>query len=138
MVDYVAGLIASLRSDETLQALVEDRVYGLELDRQTAVTNDMPRMSLVVRVSGGPGFNSYAPLTTRRIDLWAYGPTPERALAVANAADVVMSAIKNTTSAGVKFDGALDESGPRNFREPETEWPVCVSSWLVQVRKVAA
>lgn len=138
MVDYVAGLVALLRASEPLQLLVEDRIYGMELPRDTSTTSEMPRAALVVNPSGGLGIASYAQITRPRIDLRAYGSTPGTALKALLAAHDVLKYAKNSIAAGVKFYGVTLLSAPVNLREPDTEWPLVVSSWEMLVNEVAA
>lgn len=137
MVDYVAGLIALLRASEPLQLLVEDRIYGMELPRDTT-SSEMPRTALVVNPSGGLGIPSYAPITRPRIDLRAYGSSPNAAMKALLAAHDVLKYAKNDSTTGVKFYGLTLLSHPVNLREPDTEWPLAVSSWEMLVNEIAA
>ena len=62
--DAVAALVAYLRGDAEVAALVVGRVYGAELPPQEAA--QMPRKAVVVAASGGgstgPGARSYLPV----------------------------------------------------------------------------
>ena len=138
MVNYLAGLRALLLADAALVARVGNRVYGLEFPRASVATNAMPLDSIVLNPSGGLDARSYVQITRPRIDVWAYGPTASDAMWTLLAAHDALKYVKNATHGSVRIYGANQISGPVNLREPETEWPLVISSWEVLVNEAAA
>lgn len=127
--DPTAALVAYLRADTALYALVGARVYGAELPASEA--SHMPRAAVVVRDAGGMGARSEAPVWTPRVDVWCYGATPLEAKAVHLAVHAALRVLHRQVHAGALLHAASPGSGPHADRDPDTRWPLVWSSWTV-------
>ena len=121
--DLEAGLVAFLKADAELAALVDDRVFGGELPAGQAA--NMPRKALVLRPSGGTSLtgDSHAEHDTQRVDLFGFGATPREASRVLRTASLAMRRMRRGVHGGVLLHSANAASGVSRGREPGTEWP---------------
>lgn len=125
----LAALVAYLRADADVAALVGVRVFGRELPR--AETDAMPRQAVVLKRAGGGllgrGYQEYGDI---RVDVYCYGAT---GLEADELHDEVRAALKHrlraTVAAGVLLHWARPSSDGSSGREPDTDWPLTVSSW---------
>lgn len=134
------GLVAYLTADPTdeLNTLIAGRVYGLELPQ--AQSASMPRNAVVLNLAGGPGSRDYVRIGMFRVDVWNYGENPIAALKVQRASHDLLKAIKHkekiVSGSGVLLHNAIESSGPNYFKDPDTDWPVCIESWVVTASEV--
>jgi hypothetical protein len=126
-----AGLVAFLRADAALAALVGTRVFGSELP--PAETAAMPRRALVLRASGGVSLtgDSFLEHDTQRIDAFAFGATPLEAAQVMRAAAAALRNLRRSVHAGVLIHWVNSAGGSAAGREPTTEWPRQFQSFQV-------
>lgn len=129
--DPVAALVAYLKADAGLAALLAARVFGGELPPGEVAS--MPRKALVIRTSGGISLTggSYAEHDTQRFDLMSFGETPHEASRVAQAAALAMKRMRRSVHAQVLLHWARHAGGAIPGREPGTEWPREFQSWQV-------
>lgn len=137
MVDPLSALIAYLKADSALTALVGARVFGAELDRRENAS--MPRACVVVSPAGG-GFiglenQVYA---DSRVDVDCYGATPYAAWQVYLAAEEAMETLEREVYTDVLLHWAKPSARGSNGRTPDADWPIVLSSWQVLAGKVAA
>ncbi|MEM6265895.1 MAG: DUF3168 domain-containing protein [Pseudomonadota bacterium] len=119
----VTGVVAYLKTDQALAALIGQRVFGAELPaRETA---EMPRKALVVRASGGASLfgASYVEHDTSRLDLFGFGETPFEAGRVIDRAALAMKRLRRSVHSGVLLHWAQSAGGKSSGREPATDWP---------------
>lgn len=135
--DPIAALVAYLKADTGVAALLAARVFGGELP--PSETEAMPRKALVVRASGGFSLTagSYAEHDTQRFDLLAFGETPHEANRVSQAAGLAMKRLRRSVHAAVLLHWAKHAGGAIPGREPGTEWAREFQSWQVMYALVA-
>lgn len=121
--DPVAALVAYLKADAGLAALLGAQVFGGELPAGEAIS--MPRKALVVKPSGGTSLTagSFAEHDTGRFDLFGFGETPHEAARVADAGALAMKRLRRGVWAGTLLHWARSAGGASSGREPGTEWP---------------
>ena len=137
--DAKGALIAHLKTDSALSALVGTRIYGDELPR--ADTDNMPRKAVVLTPSGG-GMPPYAQATmqleVQRYDVFCYGETLFQANAVRRAIHGALRAMQTVTISSVLLHWARPDGGTITGRDPVTDWPVVWNSWQVMSDERAA
>lgn len=139
MIDQVGALVTHLKTvSEVTDLVTEDRVFGLELPKSEAA--NMPRNAVVLSLSGGIGpfgARDDLQLAYTRIDGFCYGTTGLNALLVQAALHDAMKAISNTVAGTALLRSATIESGPRYFRDQDTDWPVMIETYLLMVSECA-
>ena len=135
MVDPIAAVRAVLRADAAVAALVGDRVYGGELPR--AAVDAMPRTAVVVSGAGGPGGGGYIDFAKVRLDVDCYGATPKEAWQLHLAVRTALKHLRRTVVKGVLLHSADVSADGSSGRDPDTDWPVTVSSYLLSVAEIA-
>lgn len=126
--DVLADLRSILIADSGVNALVAGRVFVGELPAAQAAS--MPRKCLVIKDAGGPESNSFLTLHSQRFDAFCYGETPYEANKVRRA---VYSSLKSLSrrAQGESLIHSVMVSGGANFlRDPDTDWPMRVQSFL--------
>lgn len=138
-VDPLAALRAVVVADATVSALTT-HVFAGEIPE--ADNNLMPRASVVLSPSGGPGSSDYLDFGASRVDVWCYGANLHEAYVVYLA---VYQALKQMRRQKVPLAGGnvlLHTADPLSKgstgRDPEKQWPTCLSSWLVKASEIAA
>ena len=109
--DLEAGLVAWLKADVDLAALVGALVFGGEMPAREAA--NMPRKALVLKGSGGVSItgHSNALHDSQRVDLHGFGETPHEAARVIRTAALAMRKIDRVVSAGVLLHWANTAGG---------------------------
>jgi hypothetical protein len=133
--DVVAAVVAYLRADAAVLAIVGTRVFGEELPGSEAAS--MPRASVVVSATGGYGQTDAVPLMKPRVDVRCYGATRAAAMTLHLAVYVALRALSRAVSATGLLHGAIEEGGPQSLRDQDTDWPLVWSSWIVLVGEEA-
>lgn len=132
--DMIGALVALLKADAGVAALVGARVFGLELPQAQA--SDMPRKGVIVRLSGGGASQGgYLELAAERVDAISWGETPFQADRVSRA---VRGALKrarrqviDVDGTGVLFHSAEEAGGRLSVRDQETNWPAMTQAFQV-------
>ncbi|MEO0589115.1 MAG: DUF3168 domain-containing protein [Pseudomonadota bacterium] len=121
--DLEAGLVAYLKAQASVSALVGTRVFAGELHPNE--TQNMPRKALLVRLSGGVSLTGESKLRydTQRFDLFAFGETPLEAGRTLATAGFELRALENGTWAGCRIFWVNSAGGRSQGVEPGTEWP---------------
>lgn len=108
--DHIGAVIARLRSFPELLALCPDETRGPKTIRRIGGAMDpladpdhWTGHALIVRDAPGGGEDLYVPLSTPRIDLWAYGSTGYEA---SRAARLALAALVPPSRRGLAFTGA--------------------------------
>lgn len=129
--DLLVALVAHLEADTAVAAAVGSRVYGAELP--PSETDAQPRAAIVVRYAGGLGQygRGWQQWGDRRIDTLCYGADPAAAGGVFNALHPAMKQLEREAYADVLLHWARQAGGPLQLRDPDTNWPLVLSTWQV-------
>lgn len=117
------GVRAYLLAQSGFSAMVEGRVYAAEMP--DAESRNQPRRALLIRASGGASLTGQSTMEhdARRIDVFAYGPTPLAAANVMAMADLLLRRLKRGVYDDVLIHCVNSAGGAAQDREPGTEWP---------------
>jgi hypothetical protein len=133
--DPIEGLVEFLQADAGVSLLVGSRVYGGELPR--ADVTSMPRTAVVLKPAGGgllgTAFQEYGDI---RVDVDCWGETPRAAWILYLAVNAALKQLRHEESADVLLRWARPSSRGVSARDPDTDWPVCLSSWQVLAHEV--
>lgn len=129
--DPVAALAAILLAAPGAPVDLGGRVFGGELP--AAQAGAMPRRAIVIRASGGVSLTngSYAEHDTVRVDLFAYGKTPQEAAALCAWAALALRRVERVVAAQTLVHWVGSAGGYSSGREPGTEWPRAFQSFQV-------
>ena len=133
--DPIAAVMQYLKDDSGIAALVSARVFGLELPKDEA--SSMPRKAIVCKVAGGASPASYLKLNDFRIDFFCYGETPFEAMKILRTLHDVMKQLERSVKLSTLMHDAIQSGGPTAFRDPDTDWPIALETWMVSVAEVA-
>lgn len=136
--DEMTSLIAFLRADAGVAALVGARVYE-ELPASEAA--NMPRKAVVI-ASAGLGSQmltnrSWSRVTSSTKDVRCYGETLYQARLVYNAVNDALIVLRRRILSGVLVYGAFRTNGPQGLREATVNWPLVFASYDVAAAEVA-
>lgn len=135
--DPVAAIVALLRDDADVAALVGTRVFGVELPSSEAPS--MPRAAVVISGSGGSGIGagSYVPIGQPRMDVRCYGATHADAAELHWTVYERLKHIAGEVYGQVLIYSASVESSAMYLRDED--WPLVLSVWrpMVSERVVA-
>ncbi|XHC12291.1 DUF3168 domain-containing protein [Labrenzia sp. ac12] len=129
--NVIGALVEALKADSIVAALTADRVFGGELPKDE--TRHMPRHAIVVAPSGGvsTAAGSYVEHDTQRVDLLAFGPTPNEANALLRSARRAMTSIRRQIFSGCLIHWAEPAGGFSARRDGATQWPVAFQPYQV-------
>lgn len=132
--NLIGALVALLKDDVGVAALVDTRVFGAELPRDQV--EDMPRKGVIVRLSGGvTPVGGYVEVTAERVDAISWGATPYEAdtvsLAVRGALKRVRRQVVDVDGTGVLIHSAEEAGGRLSIRDQETNWPAITQAFQV-------
>ena len=132
--DVIGALVALLKADADVAALVGTRVFGLELPEAEAAS--MPRKGVILRPTGGVSpFGGFVEVTAERIDAVSWGETPYQAsrlsLAVLVALKRARRQVVTVDGAGVLIHSAEEAGGRLSIRDAETNWPAVSQAFQV-------
>lgn len=128
--DTQAALVAILKADAAVAALVGTRVFGDELPR--AETDSMPRKCIVVQHAGGAGpsfTQGTLPLEAPVFNVFCYGETGFQARSVRLAVHGALRGVERRTILDTLIHWVKSAGGAIYGRDPDTDWPVHWSSW---------
>lgn len=121
-----------LLSDPSVYATAGGRVFVVELpDKEIA---SMPRSCVIIRGTGGgqmPASTGYLEVGDIRIDIACYGETPLAAFELNLAVRGALKQMRRNVQAATVLHWAQPAGGPNTEREPDTEWPLTLSTWQV-------
>ncbi len=137
-VDPVAAIRTVLLADTAVAALVAARIYGAEIPE--SVTDEMPQAAIVVNPAGGSAFpgGGFQRYGAQRIDLWCHGVTLGEAWDVYLAAYEALKQMRSHIVGGVALKTVTVASKGVLARDPVTQWPTALSSWIVFAGEAAA
>lgn len=135
MIDPLEGVRSFLRADSDVAQLSGDRVFVAELPRDEV--EEMPRKAVLLKPAGGPGGGAYLDFAKVRVDVDCYGETPKEAWLLHLAVRTALKNMRRTVVKGVLLHSADVSADGSSGRDPETDWPVTVATYLVSVSEVA-
>jgi len=129
--DIIAAVVAQLKADAGVSALAGADVYGVEMPADTV--KRMPINAIVVQPSGGAPMTeeSELELDAQRIDIMAYGATPNAANAVRRAAASALTGTKRRVVANVLIHWINKAGGFYAARERDGLWPQSFQSFQI-------
>lgn len=136
--DPLAAVINYLQADHDVEALVSDRVFGVELPAEE--NESMPRKCVVLTPSGGMprvGGSSFLSVTGLRVDVKSYAETPYEAAEVHWAVHHALKNLDRQVQLSSLLHNAIQESGPFTMRDSDTEWPMVLSVWNIMAAEVS-
>lgn len=125
----LTAIRAHLLDDADLRTLAGVRVYAGELPKKEA--DNMPRQAVVVTLVGGAGPASDVPIMQITIDVTCYGATGLQATSLYLATRAALRNVRRDMAADALLHSAVELSGPRELRDPDTDWPLTWSSWRI-------
>lgn len=135
--DPIAALVAFLKADADVAALAGTRVFAGELPRTENTA--MPRQAVVLGPAGGGALGGgYQRYGDGRVDAYCYGATPRESWVLYLAVHVALKQLRREVHSGVLLHWARPSAGGATGRDPETDWPLTLSSWQVLASEVAA
>ena len=135
--DPVTALVSFLSGVTAINALVSGRVYGGEVAK-AEVTN-MPRAAIVVSPAGGLGVfgGAYQEFGDRRFDVDCYAASAGSSYALYLEAHAALKQLSRVKIGDVILHWARPSAGGNVGRDPQTDWPVTLSSWQVLAHELA-
>lgn len=129
--DIIGALVALLLAEAPVAAIAGIDVYGVELPKKAV--ERMPLNAIVVQPSGGASLTeeSDAALDAQRIDIMAYGVTPQLANELRRSAAWALTRTKRRTIAGVLIHWVNKAGGFYSARERDGLWPQSFQSFQV-------
>lgn len=130
--DLIPAVRDLLLADGTISGLVSDRVYDSEIPE--GASGGMPQDAIVLNAAGGSAYpgSGRQHYGTTRVDVFAYGETLKKSRQLYLA---VYAALKfmgaGQTREGVLLKSATVQSKGITGRDPERQWPLTLSSWLI-------
>lgn len=124
--DPIEEIRTLLLADTDVESLASTRVYGGEIAE--AAREAMPQPVVVLLPSGGPGRAGYNLYRRTRIDTLCYGETLKQSHQLHLFVREVLETMNRPT--GTLFSAEVSSDGV-NRRDPVTQWPLCIASYLV-------
>lgn len=133
--DVLADLRSILIADAEVNALVAGRVFVGEIPGAQAAS--MPRKCLVIKDAGGPENNGFLTLHSQRFDAFCYGETPYEANKVRRAVYSSLKSLSRRAQGASLIHSVMVSGGALFQRDPDTDWPIRVQSFLALASDVA-
>lgn len=134
--DPIEALVAFLKADSAVAAILGARVFGGELDRREV--QSMPRACAVLSPAGGGliglEYQNYGDL---RVDVDCYAATVQGSWTLYRAVYGALKEMKREIFADTLLHWAKPSSRGTTGRDPLTDWPMTISSWQVLAAEVA-
>ncbi|WP_339745565.1 DUF3168 domain-containing protein [uncultured Maricaulis sp.] len=130
-VDIIGAVLALLKADAPVAAVVGARVFGSELPKDEAAS--MPRPAIVVKPSGGlsNAQGSDVQHDTQRFDLVAYGATPNGADALRTKCRRALTDCKRRVIEGALIHWIGVAGGFSAGRDRHAGWPYAFQSFQI-------
>jgi hypothetical protein len=129
--DPITALRDWLLATPSVAADVGTRVFGGELPEAEAAS--MPRAAIVLRPAGGTSLTagSFSRHDTQRIDLLAYGATPQEADALARKCRPLIADLRRQVISGCLIHWVDVAGGLSARRDRDTVWPFAFQSFQI-------
>lgn len=124
MTNITEALVAFLKADSAVLALVGTSVYGVEIPPKKAP--DMPAKTVTIRPEGGPTNRGTVPVYRPRFEFWSTAETFLEAMEIDGAVYDALVGISREDVSGVGIYAALPAAGARASREATTGWRAMV------------
>ena len=132
--DLLVALRSLLIADATVNAITAGRVFQVKLP--AAEAQHMPRGAIVLARAGGRLDYGYVPIGRPRVDVRCYGAGDQQAWQLWSAVHQLFKQLRPTTVGDTRIH-SLSVDGPMvDTVEPEVNWPLCWSAWLVTYNEV--
>ncbi len=127
--DIIAALVAVLKADGAVAALVGTRVFGIELPASEAA--DMPRQAVVLSPSGGSSLaaGSFIEHDTQRVDAFCYGETLFIAETLRRAVSDAFRALRRGKTGTTLIHWVKPAGGWTSQRDTDADWPRAFQSF---------
>ena len=97
----------------------------------------MPRKSLVIQPSGGPGdIGGFVDLGTQRFDVFSYGETPFQADRLRREVYQSLKRLRRRVVASVLLFSVTPAGGLLTMRDPDADWPIAWQSFSLMYGEV--
>lgn len=136
--DPLLAVKAYLLADADVAALLGTRIWGEEVP--ASEVNAMPRHGLVIVHAGGRELfgGTRMDIGGMRISTRAYGPTYYDAQILDRAVYEAFKALHRYGATGqAGLYSVTQESGPFTQRDPSTDWPYALCTYVAMVGEVA-
>lgn len=129
--DLIPAVRDLLLADGTISGLVSERVYDSEIPE--GATGAMPQAAIVLNAAGGSAYPGHGPqrFGATRIDVFAYAATLKASRQLSLAVYAALKFSGPQTRKGVLLKSATVQSKGITGRDPERQWPLTLSSWLI-------
>lgn len=124
--DPIAEIRSLLLADADVASLAGTNVFGDEIKESVRAT--MPAPVVVLLDAGGPGRAGFNLYRRTRIDTLCYGETLSQSAELHRFVREVIETMNRPT--GTLFSAEVSSDGV-NRRDPATQWPLCIASYLV-------
>ena len=128
MISIMETVVAYLKANEGVAALVSTRVYSVELPRDDI--GDMPQKAIIVKNAGGAIDSGTGPIARPILSFESTGEKFYQAGQVDEAVFAALKTMKRNVVAGRLLHSALPGS-PTQGRAMVTGWPVVIRSATV-------
>lgn len=126
----IAALVTFLKADRAVAARVGTRVFGGELPRSE--NESMPRQAVVISPAGGGALGGgYQAFGDRRVDIDCYGSTGRESWLLYLDVHAALKALRREVHSRVLLHWARISADGSTGRDPDTDWPLTISSWQV-------
>jgi hypothetical protein len=128
--DATGALVAVLKAEPTIAALVAGRVFGQSLPAKEAT--NMPRAAIIVQNTGGSGgLYGLSKLLTQQVDIRSYGRTSYEANQVALTVYVFLNGLLRGLSSQTLIYSCRNLVKPFYGEESDDLWPFSTTVWEV-------
>lgn len=124
--DPIEEIRTLLLADDDVASLAGTNVFGDEI--LESVREDMPQACVILLDAGGPGRAAFNLYRKTRIDTLCYGQSLSESAQLHRFVREVMETMDRPT--GTLFSAEISSDGV-NRRDPVTQWPLCIASYLV-------
>ena len=141
--DILAATVLFLKADADVAALIDTRVYYEEVPKQQAKAwgrgdTANVQQAVVLRRSGAISTDKgRVGWQRQRMDAFCYGPTPFRAAEVELAVYNALKQMERNLKGDCLLQDAEVSGGALTIREPDTEWPLVLRSYVVTAAELA-
>lgn len=131
ILDPIPAIRDLLLADGAVSALVSTRVYDSEIPEDA--TGGMPEATIVLNAAGGTPYPGHARqhYGNTRVDVFAYAATLKTSRQLYFAVYGALKFSGPQTLKGVLLKSATVQSKGITGRDPERQWPLTLSSWLI-------
>lgn len=129
--DIIGAIVAILKADSDVAALIGDNAHGGELPKELIKTT--PVQSLLVQPSGGVSVatGTFSESDSQRFDLYCYGRTVIEANALRSRCRRALSLVRRDVVSNCLIHWIEQAGGFATGRDPDSKWPFAFQSFQV-------